>query len=293
MAKKDIISKQSIKRIAVDIAIHLLKLDIVPNEVELLATEQERVEDRRADLVVKLKLKNNQAFILHIEIQSSNDYKMPLRMMRYYTDIALAYPKLPIKQYVIYIGQQSLKMNGFVQELGWKYCYQLIDMKDVDCETLIARNNPDALVLAILCDFKGHNEQEMVNHIVLGLHELLKDDPKQFREYLSMIDILAENRNLQPHIEKASQMITQITVEKSGLYQLGKKRGEKGGEQRGERRGIISTLQKSIINILTTRFQQIPELINTQLLATKNINTLNKLLITAININKPENLFDE
>ena len=133
----------------------------------------------------------------------------------------------------------------------------------------------------------------MVNYIVLGLHELLKDDPKQFREYLSMIDILAENRNLQPHIEKASQMITQITVEKSGLYQLGKKRGEKGGEQRGERRGIISTLQKSIINILTTRFQQIPELINTQLLATKNINTLNKLLITAININKPENLFDE
>ena len=150
MAKKDIISKQSIKRIAVDIAIHLLKLDIDPNEVELLATEQERVEDRRADLVVKLKLKNNQIFILHIEIQSSNDYKMPLRMMRYYTDIALAYPKLPIKQYVIYIGQQPLKMNGFVQELGWKYCYQLIDMKDVDCETLITRNNPDALVLAIL-----------------------------------------------------------------------------------------------------------------------------------------------
>ena len=112
MAEKDIISKQSIKRIAVDIAIHLLHLEIDPNEVELLTTEQERIEDRRADLVVKLKLKNNQSFILHIEIQSSNDKKMPLRMMRYYTDIALAYPDLAIKQYVIYIGKRNLKSSG-------------------------------------------------------------------------------------------------------------------------------------------------------------------------------------
>ncbi|NOQ35799.1 MAG: hypothetical protein GQ569_07875, partial [Methylococcaceae bacterium] len=95
--QKDIISKQSIKRIAVDIAIYLLHLDINPDEVELLSTEQQRVEDRRADLVVKLKDRENKAFILHIEIQSSNDYTMPLRMMRYYTDIAFNYPKLPIE----------------------------------------------------------------------------------------------------------------------------------------------------------------------------------------------------
>ncbi len=289
MAHKDIISKQSIKRIAVDIAIHLLKLDIDPNEVELLTTEQQQIEERRADLVVKLKLKNNQSFILHIEIQSSNDSKMPLRMMRYYTDIALANPKLPIKQYVIYIGQKPLTMNNFIKEPDWNYCYQLIDMKDVDCQTLMARNNPDALVLAILCDFKGRNEQEMVDHIILGLHELLEDDPQQFRDYLSMVDVLAENRNLQPHIKKASEMITQITIEKSGLYQLGEQRGEK----RGEKRGIINSLQQSIINILTTRFQKIPELISTKLLAIKNIKVLNQLLITAISISHVENLFDD
>ncbi|NOQ35714.1 MAG: hypothetical protein GQ569_07435 [Methylococcaceae bacterium] len=289
MAEKDIISKQSIKRIAVDIAIHLLHLEIDPNDVELLTTEQQRVEDRRADLVVKLKLKNKQPFILHIEIQSSNDKKMPLRMMRYYTDIALAYPKFPIKQYVIYIGKRTLNMDDFVKDSDWSYRYQLIDMKDVDCRTLMARNNPDALVLAILCDFKGRDEQEMVNHIMLSLYELLEDEPKRFREYVGMLDVLAENRDLQIQIKEAGKMITQINIEKSGLYQLGEERGE----ERGEKRGAISTLQNSIVSILSTRFQQIPELVKNKLSGIKNIEVLNQLLIKAISINKAENLFDD
>jgi hypothetical protein len=72
MGDKDILGKDSIKRIAVDIAIYLLHLDIDPERVELLSTEQQRIEDRRADLVAKLE-QHDRPFILHIEIQNNND----------------------------------------------------------------------------------------------------------------------------------------------------------------------------------------------------------------------------
>ena len=99
MAKKDIISKQLIQRIAVDLAVYLLKLDINSEDLELLATEQQRVEDRRADLVAKVRQAKSE-FILHIEIQNNNDATMVLRMLRYYTDICFAHPNLPIHQYI-------------------------------------------------------------------------------------------------------------------------------------------------------------------------------------------------
>jgi hypothetical protein len=36
----------------------------------------------------------------------------------------------------------------------------------VDCQKLIAMDDPDALVLAILCDFKDRPEQEVVHYKV-------------------------------------------------------------------------------------------------------------------------------
>ncbi len=144
-----------------------------------------------------------------------------------------------------------------------------------------------------MSDFKGYDAQGMVNHIIFRLHQLLEDDPEQFREYLSMLDILVENRNLQQYIEKAREMLTQVVVEKTGLYQLGEKRGEIRGEKRGKQRSEIDTLQKSIINILKTRFQQVPEPIKNNLLEIKDADRLNRLLIKTIHISKAEHLFDD
>jgi hypothetical protein len=76
----------------------LLNLDIEDDSVELLATEQQRIELRQADMVARVKQRNSQqTFILHVEIQNDNDPQMALRMMRYYTDIQLAYPEENIR----------------------------------------------------------------------------------------------------------------------------------------------------------------------------------------------------
>jgi len=97
------ISKQVIRHLAVDLATYLLKLDIDADSLELLETERQRVEDRRADLVARVRPRDTpEAFILHIEIQNNNDSLMPWRMLRYQSDIRLAYPDTPVRQHLIY-----------------------------------------------------------------------------------------------------------------------------------------------------------------------------------------------
>ena len=70
MGQKDIISKQIFKRILIDVATYIFKLQL--ETVELIETEQQRIEDRRADLVARVIDNEANNFILHIEIQNNN-----------------------------------------------------------------------------------------------------------------------------------------------------------------------------------------------------------------------------
>ncbi|NOQ34394.1 MAG: hypothetical protein GQ569_00680 [Methylococcaceae bacterium] len=51
MGQKDIISKQIFKRILVDVATYIFKLEL--KSAELIETEHQRIEDRRSDLTCK------------------------------------------------------------------------------------------------------------------------------------------------------------------------------------------------------------------------------------------------
>ena len=89
--KKDTISKKLIKTLLVkDISKYILGIEL--DEFEFLDKEFERIESRRADIVLNVK----NEYILHIELQSSYDAKMAYRMLRYYLDIR-EITNLPIK----------------------------------------------------------------------------------------------------------------------------------------------------------------------------------------------------
>jgi hypothetical protein len=226
MGEKDIISKEVIRHLAVDLATYLLQLDIDPDSLQLIETEQQRVEDRRADLVARVRERGGESFILHIEIQNNNDPAMPWRMLRYLSDIGLRYPNEPIRQHLIYIGEAPCAMPTGLKRHGLDYEYHLLDMRTVDCARFLDQKNPDALVLAILCDFKGRAPQLVVNQIFGELFELLGHNPKKLREYLRMIQVLSDNRNLKTEIEEAEKMLTEVRLENMPFYSTGVQKGE-------------------------------------------------------------------
>jgi predicted transposase YdaD len=270
MGNKDVISKSVLCHLTADIANLLLGLGVDANSVELLDTEQQRVEQRRADLVARMQRHaDGQAFILHVEIQNHNDSTMPLRMLRYFTDIQLAYPQEPVHQHLIYIGKERLTMPDQFAAPAFTYRYQMLDMHTVDCSILLEQDTPDALVLAILCDFKGQSVQDVVNYIVLRLRELMGDDESGFRNYFGMLETLAENRNLQPNLEEAEKMLTQVDVTKFASYRWGLKAGMAEGIEQGIEKGIEQGMQQGAMRERLRVAQQLIGLLDEQTIADK------------------------
>jgi len=54
----------------------------------VVENDHQRVEERRADLVVKARGSEGE-YLLHIEIQNDNQRLMPWRMLRYLAEIGL------------------------------------------------------------------------------------------------------------------------------------------------------------------------------------------------------------
>ena len=164
MPDKDLISKRLLQRLLIGFGNRLFDLNIV--EAELLSNEQPRIEDRRADLVARVKEADGKSYILHVEIQNDNQRDIPWRMMRYYSDIALAHSGEQIVQYLLYIGKAPMNMSDRVTGYNWLYRYEVLDMRDQDSEHFLNSDNPDALVLAILCDPKSLEPNSLVAHII-------------------------------------------------------------------------------------------------------------------------------
>ena len=232
MPDKDLISKRLLQRLLIGFGNRLFDLNIV--EAELLSNEQARIESRRADLVARVKEADGKSYILHVEIQNDNQRDMPLRMMRYYSDIALAHAGDKIVQYLLYIGKAPMTMADHVSDDGWQYRYRVLDMRDQDSEHFLNSDNPDALVLAILCDPKSLEPNALVAHIIKELRRLHGDKLDNLRDSLKMLDVLSGNRGLQDIVEETINMY--IDEEKLGIYQAVKKRSEAIGIKKGEAR---------------------------------------------------------
>ncbi|MFM8332301.1 MAG: hypothetical protein ACKN9T_11485 [Candidatus Methylumidiphilus sp.] len=226
MGKKDIISKRILKILVRDFATHLFGLPVVG--VVLLDTQTQRVEERRSDLLAQVALPDGETFLLHIEIQNDNQSHMPARMLRYLSDIMLAHPGQPVRQYLLYIGKNRLTMADGVDMPDFQYRYRMVDMQQVDGESFLRQDSPDAWVMAILCDFKGQRPREVVHTILTRLSRHFGENPKRLREYVDMLDILAGNRDLNIDILEELKMLT-IDVEKLATYQLGRERGIEAG----------------------------------------------------------------
>jgi len=247
MGQKDIVTKDIIKEIGRDISMYILGIDI-QNEIELIDKEWTRVEKRESDIVFKYDKK-----IVHIEIQNDNHNKMEVRMLRYLTDILFEYQGYEVSQYLIYIGQKSCSMKNEIKQNKLSYSYDIIDMRNISCEELLYHNNPSAVALSILCDFKGKDKQIIVNTILKRIKELTKDDEREYQNYLEKVTILSTNRELEENVKKGAEMLS-VDIEKIPFYQDGIKEGIKEGIEKGMKRGIERGIKLVAIQMLKLDF---------------------------------------
>jgi len=215
--KKDIISKNLIKQLIIkNISKYLLGINIDNQKYQFIDKEFERIESKRADIVIKLPKQ-----IIHIEIQSHYDNKMAYRMLRYFLDIKELFPNLEIKQYLINLSYK--RMKECIDEFN--YCYNIIDFRDLDCNKFLNSNEPDGLVLAILCDFKGKDAKEVVEIILIRLRELVGNDSKKYSDYLLMLEEISTLRDLKDTVKETEMRLSEVRLEDLPSYQIGLEKG--------------------------------------------------------------------
>ena len=176
---------------------------------------------------------------------------MPLRMLRYYTDIKFDYQQLPIHQYLLYIGKKPLTMEDRLADDHLNYHYHLVDAKTIDCELLLNSENPEAVVLSILCDFKGQHEREIIRRILQKIIATTAEDKHRYRKYIKMLEILSTNRNLKQAIIEEEEMLN-VDIEAMPSYEIGLERGLEKGLEKGEKKMRLAVAKKMLAAQLDT-----------------------------------------
>ena len=112
---------------------------------EFLNNEFAVVEERVADLLVLL----SDGSILHLDFQSNNHRDMPYRVGIYGILAAQKYRRR-IRQIVIYMGAERMRMQDHLDLGQIQIAYRLVDIREFDAGALIESGNPGDLALAML-----------------------------------------------------------------------------------------------------------------------------------------------
>jgi predicted transposase YdaD len=233
--------------------------------VRWLPIELPKVQNLRMDLLAETAT----AELLHFELQSLNDVRMPLRMAEYMLHVWRVYGRFP-RQIVLYVGDAPPRMVTAIKEPAFSFSYELVDIRDLDAERLLASPWVSDNILAILGRFK--DPRETVRRVLRRISDLSGEARGVAFQQLS---ILAGLRQLGQNVrEEAKQMPILNDIMDHDIIgpairqgmQQGRLEGLQEGMQQGMQQGRLEGLREVIRHLIEKRFGPLPSRLETQLL---------------------------
>ncbi len=223
---------------------------------EWLDTETPEVKTSRVDLLGV----TTEGHLLHVELQSSNDSTMVLRMAEYCLRIYRQHKKFP-KQIVLYIGDAPLRMKASLTGPDLTFRYSLFDIRTLDGSALLASASIQDNLLAVLTRLP--DRLDVVREILARIAKL---ETFAMREAFAQFLIISGLRKLEPAVREEAQKMPILNdildhqvigpAIREGLQQ-GMKQGLEQGMQKGRKEILRRQLEK--------RFGPLPNAIETQL----------------------------
>ncbi|MCE7041037.1 hypothetical protein [Dyadobacter sp. CY312] len=200
-------------------------LHIYPIHSEELPDQIQHTKERRPDVLKKITDRDQRTFILHLEIQLSDEPDMVFRMAEYHLMIYRKY-RIPVEQFVIYIGPKKPKMPVRFVADRHNFEFRLIILSEIDYYVFLNSADPGEIIFAILGDFKNEKPENAVVNIINRIHETTKSD-FALKRYMVQLRVLSQIRKLEPITKKAMESISKFfKVEKDFLYIKGMEEGE-------------------------------------------------------------------
>jgi len=218
------------------LGIHVVQAEELPDDVQ-------HTKERKPDVLKKVIDSNGETFVLHIEFQATDEAEMALRMAEYYIMLSRCY-KLPVNQYVIYLGEGAPHMANHIRTEHIHFKYQLISLSAIDYRLLLAADNPQEKMLAILADFGNSDHRQTVETIV---KEVITSSQSDFskQRHIQQLRILSQLRNFKPENIAIMDSIAKIfKKEKDIFYILGQRDGMERGMERGMEKGMERGMEK-------------------------------------------------
>jgi len=152
MGDYDKILKENIAQIFLPLLEKFTGIKIAKSEE--LKDKVQRTLEREPDFLRKVEDHNGSRYIIQLEFQSSDDSNMVYRMAEYKALLQRKY-QIPVKQFVIYLGQKKPKMRTELQRDEQIIGFSLHNVHEIEPQTLTQSNIPEELILTILSNFKS------------------------------------------------------------------------------------------------------------------------------------------
>jgi predicted transposase YdaD len=187
--------------------------------------------------------------LVQIELQSTNDSDMPLRMAEYSLAIYRQFRRFP-EQLVLYVGRAPLAMAGKLEGHSLAFQFRVVDIRELDGTWLLASGNPEENVIAVL--MRLGDRRAAVRRI---LERISESAPTQREVALRDLTILAGFRCLGVIIEEETKTmpILDDIMDHDLLGPVLRRGLEQGLEQ-----GRVEGEQAVVLRLIEKRFGSVP-----------------------------------
>ncbi len=177
--------------------------------------------------------------LVHIELQSTNDGTMALRMLEYAAAVFRRFGRFA-EQVVLYVGEPPLRMAGSLTGPGVAFECRIVDIRELDGERLLESEEIGDNVIAVLARLR--DRRAAVTRI---LNRLAAADPAVKANALAGLLMLAGLRRLEDVIEQeASRMPLLDDIMDNKVLGREFRRGLEQGLERGLEQGLERGLEQ-------------------------------------------------
>ena len=204
-----------------------------------LNVEFPEVQQTRVDM---LGLTLNRQRLIGIELQSTNDVKLPLRMAEYALRTFRLHEMFP-EQYVLYVGDEEMRMPSQLSGPNFVCRYTVVDIRTLDEEALLASPFANDNILAFLTKHRdrrktiqrilqriatlegGRRDDALKKLMILAGLRKLGDSIRTEAKHMPILDDIMDHDVIGPAIREGLQQGRQEEVLKILRGQISKRFG--------------------------------------------------------------------
>lgn len=243
----DRIFKENIEEIILPLAQKVLGLPDPERLIEVPDDIQRTVERRPDFLKIVATTAGQNQYVLQLEFQTADEPDMVYRMLEYSALLLRKY-KIPVRQFVFYIGSKPARMVDRLEQEDLTFRFYVRNVVETPYTEFLATTKPEEALLAILADLGNDAPETVVNRILFTLRSLVPG-VLDLEKFLRQLEMLAKLRDLQDlTIKQIEKMPLTYDLETDIRFLQGKEKGKLEGQEAGRyeaRREDIRALLKA------------------------------------------------